>query len=189
MKRNNPSSATSPNAPIDLTSLLDIVFIFLFVAIIGIKKNNQDIDTVTASMNSIIVEKDSENSTLMEENKALAIENEELKSLVDEYYESADERIEEDFKKEYSRLGEKVSIFTITCNYKNDYIDAEELRSNKMTLAVDGKIWENEDLNFQADLNMEDKMERVQTLIERYVDDNPDRIYIIEFEGRQTNNV
>lgn len=35
MQRKNPSFATLPNAPIDLTPLLDIIFIFLFALIIS----------------------------------------------------------------------------------------------------------------------------------------------------------
>lgn len=35
MQRRNPGQAGLPNAPIDLTSLLDIIFIFFFVVIIS----------------------------------------------------------------------------------------------------------------------------------------------------------
>ena len=190
MKRNNPSSATSPNAPIDLTSLLDIVFIFLFVAIIGIKKNNQDIDTVTASMNSIIVEKDSENSTLMAENKALAIENEELKSLVDEYYVSIDESIENEYKEQYARLGERISILTIRCDYKYDYVDAEDFRTNYMTLAIDGKQYEDR-FDFQAnnDVGVSEQFDKLRKTIKWYVELHTDKIIIVEIKGRQVNEI
>ena len=35
MRRKNPGPSSLPNAPIDLTSLLDVIFIFLFVVMIG----------------------------------------------------------------------------------------------------------------------------------------------------------
>ena len=178
MKRNNPSVATGPNVPIDLTSLLDIVFIILFVIIVGVERNNKDVDAVSASMNSIVSEKDNEI-------RNLRIENEEMKNAVDAYYDSPEEGLEEAYKEAFVRWGEKITIITITCNYKYEYEDAEDIRSNTMSVAFDDELCE-ETFDFQANVNMNEKIDRMRTIITRYIDDHPDRLIIIEIKGRQT---
>lgn len=48
MKRHNPNQSSSPNVPIDLTSLLDVIFLFLLIVLasmtVGYSNKNQELD-------------------------------------------------------------------------------------------------------------------------------------------------
>ena len=49
MQRKNPGSSSQPNAPIDLTPLLDVIFIFLFVVIIAYAAEAQAVEAEAVS--------------------------------------------------------------------------------------------------------------------------------------------
>ncbi len=69
MKRKNPSQASSPNVPIDLTSLLDVIFIFLFIVLASMTVGYSEQKQKLKEKEEIIDEKISEylNETIDEE--------------------------------------------------------------------------------------------------------------------------
>ena len=71
MKRKNPGSSSMPNASFDLTPLLDVIFICLFIVIIGYTK-------VSAMAKQEAGEAAAANKELQAENDRLSRSNEEL---------------------------------------------------------------------------------------------------------------
>lgn len=79
MQRKNPSQASLPNASIDLTSLLDVIFIFLFVVIISNALATQRA-RADADQEALRAEQyEAENARVEQENRELAQANDELR--------------------------------------------------------------------------------------------------------------
>lgn len=78
MKRNNPNQSSSLNTPIDLTSLLDVIFIFLFIVLTSMTAGYADKIQELEEKEEIINEKIDE---YLSEN----IDDEAIKKRLDDY--------------------------------------------------------------------------------------------------------
>lgn len=101
MLKRNPGPATMPNAAIDLTPLLDVIFIFLFVIMIAFTKLANEEKT----------SREEEIAQLQQELKEHKAENYELDTIVQSYEESI---------QQYQELDKMVKKITIFCNYDHN---------------------------------------------------------------------
>ena len=97
----NPGPATTPNATIDLTSLLDVIFIFLFVIILAYAK--------IAAQKEVAYEE--QIAQLQQELKEHQAESYELDTIIQSYEASV---------QQYQELDNLVKKITIYCNYDHN---------------------------------------------------------------------
>lgn len=134
MKRRNPATASSPNPQFELTSFMDIIFIFLFVVMIGYAIKCAE-------------EKDKANSKMAEAEEILAEADRKLAEAGDRVAE-ADEKLADIavYEQQLQDLqgavvGSRVRIVTITCNYDaGDAKDREEWPRHLRVLGSDQKM-------------------------------------------------
>ncbi len=117
MKRKNPGSSSMPNASFDLTPLLDVIFICLFVVIIGYTK-------ISAMAEQEAGEAAAANRELQAENDRLSQANGELEGQVEALQEqnfdaAAREQAYKEAAEDLQRdvIGTKVMVMTISCTY------------------------------------------------------------------------
>ena len=112
MARRNPGAATQPNAPIDLTSLLDVIFIFLFVVMISnaqrVQKNEAEAEAEIAAAQARVESLEADNQSL---SSSLA-EYEALSYDYDHLAEAYDASLTD-----YAALDAMVRKITIYCTY------------------------------------------------------------------------
>ena len=114
MKRKNPASSAAANAPIELTPLLDVIFIILFIVIISNALNTK----------KVTAEAESEAQAARHEVRALeseaAAKDEEIESLKAQIFDQEamaaqyEQRIDE---LEGSVIGRRVKIVSLSCIY------------------------------------------------------------------------
>lgn len=124
MRRKNPGPSSLPNAPIELTSLLDVIFIFLFVVMIGYALNVQKAE---AAAETEVTAAQEETAAVREE---LAAANEKLREAEDELEAAGQELSErealsaayEERIRDYEGqvIGERVKIITISGSYDKE---------------------------------------------------------------------
>ena len=102
MRKRNPSQASLPNAPIELTPLLDVIFIFLFIVLVATAIIGKDVEEKADEVQKLI---DTQNE---EEARGYALE-ERLK-----YYEKG-------------VLGTNTRIITVYCKYSDVDIERRVL--------------------------------------------------------------
>lgn len=116
MKRRNPAAASSPNPQFELTSFMDVIFIFLFVVMIGYalksaaerdnaKSKTAEAEEKLAEADRILAEADERVAEANEKLADIAVYEQQLKDL------------------QGAVVGSRVQIVTITCTY--DAGDAE----------------------------------------------------------------
>lgn len=155
MQRKNPSFASLPNMPIDLTSLLDVIFIFLFVVIIS--------NAVTASKAKTEAVKANEGY------EAAQSEIDEMKShilfLEDELFEyQAEHQAVEDIHEAYgnSIIGKKVKIVVISCPYSSE-------DSSIRKIMVDSTDFKFEGIEFNSS-NSQNAFNMLEKRLEEYIE-------------------
>lgn len=151
MQRKNPSAASLPGASIDMTSLLDVIFIFLFVVIIGyaykarmakeealqvIKVSQQQIEIINKE--NEILRKQLFDQTTMEES---------YKKIIDDY--------------EGDVLGKRVKIVTIYCTYDDFDSSIRQIR-----IDIPGIDFKPIDFNNK---NSENAFNRLKLALENYI--------------------
>ena len=151
MMRKNPNSSSSPNAPVDLTSLLDVIFILLFFVIIGyavIKgKANQKIDDYDDLQNKYAATS-GENEDLKKKLGEKEAENEEL-SNENKHLKEVDAALNGEV------VGNRVKIITISCFY-------DELNKSKIMINTPDEEFYN--IRFECD-NSEDSVNTAFNLL------------------------
>ena len=116
MRKRNASLSTMPDAPIDLTSLLDIIFIFLFIVVIGYAQRVNQAET-----------------SAREKAEALQMETEQLQAKLLEY-QTRDYDAEvlkksyEESLRQYEELDRLVHKITIYCTYRPDDFSQRTIR-------------------------------------------------------------
>lgn len=134
MKRRNPATASSPNPQFELTSFMDVIFIFLFVVMIGYAFKCAE-------------EKDNANNKMTEAEEMLAEaekkveEAERMLAEADEKY--ADIAVYEQQLQDLQGavVGSRVQIVTIICTYEaGDPEDREEWARHLRVLGSDQTV-------------------------------------------------
>ena len=134
MKRRNPATASSPNPQFELTSFMDVIFIFLFVVMIGYAFKCAE-------------EKDNANSKMTEAEQLLA-EADRMVAEAEQKLEEADEKLADIavYEQQLQDLqggvvGSRVQIVTITCTYEaGDAEDREEWNRHLRVLGNDQTV-------------------------------------------------
>lgn len=152
--RRNPGSSSLPNAPIDLTPLLDVIFIFLFVVIIGYAAKAQAVEAEAQSRNEQLTEE-------VEELKAQLAEQEALR-------ESYEERLA-DYENDV--IGGRVKIVTIYCTW-----DEEDSTKRKIRVLTSDKNYD--PVNLTAE-NQENGYARLNQLLVDYITGNRDSVVVL----------
>lgn len=110
MKRRNPATASSPSPQFELTSFMDVIFIFLFVVMIGYAlKSAAEADNAKNKM-SEAEERIAEADRKLEEAEEKVAEADEKLADIEVYKQQL-----RDLKNEV--VGSRVQIVTITCTY------------------------------------------------------------------------
>lgn len=176
MRRRNPALTSSPNPQIDMTSFMDIIFIFLFVAMIGYALKCAEVSDEAKLQMSEAEQKLSEANEKM--GKVSVLE-------ADLYtYKLQNEALAE------SVLGKRVIIISISCSY--DEGDSEHPEEwTRHLRALDTK---QEEL-FRSDFNSKDgKVQRTfdqfKEKLSNYVDEvkKADKDSLGEFYGNDRQN-
>ncbi|MBP5463392.1 MAG: hypothetical protein J6Y20_14900 [Lachnospiraceae bacterium] len=160
MKRRNPATASSPSPQFELTSFMDVIFIFLFVVMIGYALKSA-------------AEADNAKNKMSEAEEILADAEEKL-AAADEKVAEADEKLAdiEVYKQQLRDLkdevvGTRVQIVTITCTY--DIGSAEErenLPRHLRVLGYDQKMLVERDF---TEKNEKNTYEILRETLEKYV--------------------
>lgn len=151
MQRKNPGIASIPNAPIDLTPLLDVIFIFLFAVILS---NANATQTVQNQARAEVKEAKAGAEELQSEVDRLSDEVFRLDSKVQEA-----QHVRDAYEGEV--IGKRVKIITIYCTYDtND--------SSRRRLYVDAQGLEFEPIDFQSN-NMENAYDRLTKCLNDYI--------------------
>ena len=154
MKRKNPSQASSPNVPIDLTSLLDVIFIFLLIVLTSMTVGYSEQKQKLKEKEAVIDEKISEymNETIDEE--------------------AIKQRLE-DYDEQY--LGTKVKFVSIVGNYSEE---DNSIRIIRIDVPDDEPFVV--EINDKDDSNNEQKAyEAIQKYLEEYAADNKDFAIVV----------
>ena len=124
MKRKNPGSSSMPNASFDLTPLLDVIFICLFVVIIGYTKISAMAEQEAGEAAAANRELQAENDRLSQANGELEARTAELEGQVEALQEqnfdaAAREQAYKEAAEDLQRdvIGTKVMVMTISCTY------------------------------------------------------------------------
>ena len=181
MKRKNPASASRSNAPIELTPLLDVIFIILFIVIISNALNTKK---VTAEAESEARAARQEKSDL---EKQAAVKDAEIASLEAQLFdqEALEARYEQRLAEyEDSVIGRRVKIVTINCIY-----DTQDTTHRKLSAAAPGDAFPAAD--FTND-NAETTFARLANWLEQYIEanssgstDKADRVIIVLSVGTE----
>ena len=154
MQRKNPGSSSQPNAPIDLTPLLDVIFIFLFVVIIAYAAKAQAVEAEAVS-------KTEELEKQVEELNARLTEEESLR----EMYEKRLSDYESDV------IGGRVKIVTIYCTW-----DDEDSTKRQIRVLTSDK--EFSPVNLTAE-NQENGYARLNQMLVDYITSNSDSVVVL----------
>lgn len=175
MARKNPGPSSQPNAAIDLTPLLDVIFIFLFVVIIGYAMAAQAAETqareAEAKAAAKVTEKEAEVAALSQEVDALRAQvdalNDKLfdQTAMQEAYEG---RLE-DYDGEV--IGTRVKIVTVSCTYS-----AVDSTSRQIRVITPEEVWEAIHL---TPMNQDTGYERLERLLETYIEDHGDAVIVL----------
>ncbi|MBP5463225.1 MAG: hypothetical protein J6Y20_14040 [Lachnospiraceae bacterium] len=127
MKRRNPATASSPNPQFELTSFMDIIFIFLFVVMIGYAiKCAEERDTAEQKMTEA-------EEILADAEQKLAEAGEKLADVA--VYEQQLQELTEGV------VGSRIRIITISCTYEaGDAENREEWPRHLRVMDSDQKI-------------------------------------------------
>ena len=151
LQRKNPGLAGLPNAPIDLTPLLDIIFIFLFGVIISNASAALDVQEEAKQeikdAKTEVVRLEGELAGMREEMFELTAQNEANQNIRDAY--------------EGEVIGKRFRLVTIYCTY--DFED-----STKRKLFVDAPELEFAPIEFQT-YNMENAFLRLENALSDYI--------------------
>ena len=153
MKRRNPATASSPNPQFELTSFMDIIFIFLFVVMIGYAIKCAE-------------EKDNAQQKMTEAEEMLAEAEQKLAQAQEM---AADIAVYEQQLKELTGgvVGSRVQIVTISCTYDaGDVKDREEWARHLRVLGSDQKILVQRDF---AEKTAGSTYEILREALEKYV--------------------
>ena len=127
MNRRNPAAASSPNPQFEMTSFMDIIFIFLFVVMIGSALKSAG---VSAAANEKMAEADAK---LAEADKKLQEADNKLADI------APYEQLIEDLQG--AVVGSRVQIVTLTCTYEADSTKRpQEWMRHLRVLGSDGKM-------------------------------------------------
>lgn len=156
MQRRNPGQAGLPNAPIDLTSLLDIIFIFLFVVIISNAsavldakhEAKKEVNEAAAAVEALEEEK----ARLQFEVSALWAERASNASIREAY--------------EGEVIGKRVKIVTIYCTYDKEDHSGDPTR----WMFADAPGLEFETFEFQAK-TQNNAYERLKRGLQEYIEE------------------
>ena len=154
MNRRNPATASSPNPQFEMTSFMDIIFIFLFVVMIGyaIKCANQS-DAAEQEMKEA-------DAKLMEATKKLE-EAEGIRADI-----QIDEQQIEALKG--SVVGRRVLVVSISCRYDSgDVNHPEEWARHLRVLGLDGRIMLERDFK---DGSVKTTFDKLREVLTEYVD-------------------
>ena len=160
MQRKNPGLSSLPNAPIDLTPLLDVIFIFLFVVIIGYSAKAQEAQAEAARKNELLSEE--------VENLKADLENE---TALREMYEERLSEYENDI------IGGRVKIVTISCNWN-------ETDSRKRQIRVVTSDGGYDPISITAD-NQENGYARLGQILEEYAKEHSDSVIILALDSER----
>ncbi len=154
MQRKNPGSSSQPNAPIDLTPLLDVIFIFLFVVIIAYAAKAQAVEAEAESRTEALEKQ-------VEELSARLAEEESLREMYEEHISNY----------ESSVIGGRVKIVTIYCTW-------DENDSTKRQIRVLASDREFSPVNLTAE-NQENGYSRLNQMLIDYITENSDAVVVL----------
>lgn len=187
MKRKNPGSSSMPNASFDLTPLLDVIFICLFIVIIGYTKISaaakQDADAAAETNKEL----QAENARLSQENDALTARTEDLEEQVaalqeqnfdaaarEQAYKEAAEDLQGDV------IGTKVMVMTISCTY-----NPADSTKRKITIITPDRKYD--PIEIRKD-NEESAFKQLSGHMEKYIQLHDKQEEIVVF-GLNTENI
>ncbi len=161
MHRKNPASSTRTQAPIELTPLLDVIFIILFIVIIS----------NALSTRKVTAEAESEAAAARREVRQLerdaAAKEKEIDALKDQIFdqdamaELYEQRISD---LEGSVIGRRVKIITISCIY-----DEQDTTRRRLSAAAPDAVFEGIDFgNDTAEMTFA----RLKNWLESYIEEN-----------------
>ena len=161
MRRRNPAAASSPNPQFEMTSFMDIIFIFLFVVMVGyaLKCANErdaaedkmtEAEAVLAEAEARVAEAEAKLEAVSEKEADIAVYEQQIKEL------------------KGAVVGKRVQIVTITCTYDadNDKSPSEWMRHMRV-LGGDLQMLLSRDYAEDASASAYDKLREV---LKKYVD-------------------
>ena len=161
MQRKNPGSSSQPNAPIDLTPLLDVIFIFLFVIFIFLFVVIIAYAAKAQAVEAEAVSRTEELEKQVEELNARLTEEESLR----EMYEKRLSDYESDV------IGGRVKIVTIYCTW-----DEEDSTKRQIRVLTSDK--EFSPVNLTAE-NQENGYARLNQMLVDYITSNSDSVVVL----------
>lgn len=177
MRRKNPGPSSLPNAPIDLTSLLDVIFIFLFVVMIGYALTAQKAEEAAAARVKTA------EAEALEAGKEAAEAAEALKKAEEALAEAGQDLKEqralaaayEDRVRDYEGqvIGERVKIVTISGSY-----DGDDSKIREMLVMLNGES----PVSFSVTPDTQDRaFERIRRMVREYIEmfDESDRTVVV----------
>ncbi len=177
MRRKNPGPSSLPNAPIDLTSLLDVIFIFLFVVMIGYALTAQKAEEAAAAR------VETAEAEALEAGKKAAEAAEALKKAEEALAEAGQDLKEqralaaayEDRVRDYEGqvIGERVKIVTISGSY-----DGDDSKIREMLVMLNGES----PVSFSVTPDTQDRaFERIRRMVREYIEmfDESDRTVVV----------
>jgi biopolymer transport protein ExbD len=177
MRRKNPGPSSLPNAPIDLTSLLDVIFIFLFVVMIGYALTAQKAEEAAAARVKTA------EAEALEARKEAAEAAEALKAAEEALAEAGQDLKEqralaaayEDRVRDYEGqvIGERVKIVTISGSY-----DGDDSKIREMLVMLNGES----PVSFSVTPDTQDRaFERIRRMVREYIEmfDESDRTVVV----------
>ncbi|MEE3457859.1 MAG: hypothetical protein VZQ82_07450 [Lachnospiraceae bacterium] len=177
MRRKNPGPSSLPNAPIDLTSLLDVIFIFLFVVMIGYALTAQKAEEAAAAR------VETAEAEALEAGKEAAEAAEALKKAEEAFAEAGQDLKEqralaaayEDRVRDYEGqvIGERVKIVTISGSY-----DGDDSKIREMLVMLNGES----PVSFSVTPDTQDRaFERIRRMVREYIEmfDESDRTVVV----------
>ena len=177
MRRKNPGPSSLPNAPIDLTSLLDVIFIFLFVVMIGSALMAQKAEEAAAAR------VETAEAEALEAGKEAAEAAEALKKAEEALAEAGQDLKEqralaaayEDRVRDYEGqvIGERVKIVTISGSY-----DGDDSKIREMLVMLNGES----PVSFSVTPDTQDRaFERIRRMVREYIEmfDESDRTVVV----------
>ncbi|MBR3231709.1 MAG: hypothetical protein IKF75_03430 [Lachnospiraceae bacterium] len=177
MRRKNPGPSSLPNAPIDLTSLLDVIFIFLFVVMIGYALMAQKAEEAAAAR------VETAEAEALEAGKEAAEAAEALKKAEEALAEAGQDLKEqralaaayEDRVRDYEGqvIGERVKIVTISGSY-----DGDDSKIREMLVMLNGES----PVSFSVTPDTQDRaFERIRRMVREYIEmfDESDRTVVV----------
>lgn len=161
MKRKNPASSAGRNVPIELTPLLDVIFIILFIVIISNALNTKK---AAAEAESEVSDARREVKLLESEaaRKDEAIES--LEALIFDQDAMAAQYEQRIAEMEDSVIGRRVKIISISCLY-----DEQDTTHRKLSAAGPDAAFET--IDFYND-TAEMSFARLNNWLESYIEDN-----------------